>query len=552
VHTEDYSNGEGSSKKLGTLDEHFVQRLRAGQVFALGTRTWEFLRVDRNRVHVRHARDEEELLRLIHRCGELSEEPGSPLFLGDRAKGPGPEWLQALRRAGRVAAVVFPQAAHAQRRWIAAESAPLYQRAFGPGLMGPMDQSEGTGRTDQAKARRAVLLNVLRGLGPMAIADLCSRYGLPARAMQAALRDLLETGELQQGDFVVGRAAPQVCTRANLEELHRLALAALRLEREPVALNRYVDFLLKWQHLHPQTNLVGPDAIGHLVEQQAGLAAYPRVWERAILSLRVKGADPREVGASVFGGELQMGQFAPVQARQRPLLAGLTFVPTHWADELVEVVPSENLTDAEATILGCLRQQGPQSLAEMAQADATGLTGPPLECALWRLFRAGLLSNTDYASVARCIWTNLPRWEKDLLGEVGGAEPWATSPEGALKAANALRRAGLRADAGKWYAGQGEASTQREQRAQRHNLVANALLEYAVRWGQWEAIRLSHVDGQLVADAAEVVAAFGEAGYRLGRGMLSYRLRKRVGAEKEETARLSSRPRNSSAKTSTR
>jgi len=60
------------------------------------------------------------------------------------------------------------------------------------------------------------------------------------------------------------------------------------------------------------------------------------------------------------------------------------------------------------------------------------------------------------------------------------------------------------------------------------------------------------VDGQLVADAAEVVAAFGEAGYRLGRGMLSYRLRKRVGAEKEETARLSSRPRNSSAKTSTR
>jgi len=47
VHAEDYN------KKLGTLDEAFVQRLRPGQTFVLGTRTWEFSRVDRNRVYVR-------------------------------------------------------------------------------------------------------------------------------------------------------------------------------------------------------------------------------------------------------------------------------------------------------------------------------------------------------------------------------------------------------------------------------------------------------------------------------------------------------------------
>ncbi|MBM3501205.1 MAG: DEAD/DEAH box helicase, partial [Armatimonadetes bacterium] len=47
---------EDYDKKLGTLDEAFVQRLRPGQRFAFGTRTWEHSRVDRNAVFVRDAR----------------------------------------------------------------------------------------------------------------------------------------------------------------------------------------------------------------------------------------------------------------------------------------------------------------------------------------------------------------------------------------------------------------------------------------------------------------------------------------------------------------
>jgi ATP-dependent Lhr-like helicase len=39
---------EDYNKKLGTLDEAFVQRLRPGQRFVFGTRTWEHSRVDRN------------------------------------------------------------------------------------------------------------------------------------------------------------------------------------------------------------------------------------------------------------------------------------------------------------------------------------------------------------------------------------------------------------------------------------------------------------------------------------------------------------------------
>ncbi|MCJ7823070.1 MAG: hypothetical protein MUQ26_08360, partial [Armatimonadetes bacterium] len=539
-------------------------------------------------------------------------------------------------------------------------------------------------------ARRRIFLRALRVAGPIAVEDLSRRYGLTQKATTAALRGLLETGEVQQGSFVRGRATPQVCATANLEELHRRALAALRREVEPVGLGRYVDFLLKWQHAHPKSKLEGAEGIRTVMAQQAGHRAYPRVWEREIIGLRVRDAARRGIVSAVSSGDVRAGQFNLGETRSRPLLAATTFVPDERAAQFLEVPSTENCSADEISVLRLLRKQGDTPAAQIA--SGTGLAETDVEQILWHLFRSGLVSNTDYSAIARCGWTSAPRWESALFGGADASEEDAAPDSGSDTDGDDadLRRAGLRAAQGDWYAAQSIAdlsqdddalsrrrrarvmalmqrygvaarevllaksdmSTQdvsrglrelflrgqllrgffvrslsgdqfalpdaleglrkeapaksepalmvssidpaavhltavklpgmqnrplatrylvlhrgeleaivdrhagegrflrvrdlrlfhpggasRPQRTALHKRVATAILEYAIRWGAWEAVRVSHVNGDSVYEQTEFAGDLAEAGFRLVRDELSYRLRKRVGAAAETAMR---------------
>ena len=708
------------------------------------------------------ARDPEELLRLIRACGELSEAEDDPLFFGHRAEGDWRAWLDELWAGGRVAPVVFPQTEDRARRWVTAEDFRLYAVAFGsqvkethrhsrclaairsaseatttelvevggddaPDLVEKLEDAyrvvqcgeegddrvwalpeewlplTGARKLSRIAARREVCLRVLRGWGPVAVQMLCDRYGIAEKTMGGVLAEFLETGEVQQGDFVNGRPAPQVCTRANLEELHRMALAALRKTVEPVAVDHYADFLLKWQHVHPKAKLEGPNAIATVVDQLAGYRTYPRLWERDVLGMRLNAVEPREVGVNVFQGDARYGQFSLGDVKPRPLLAGTTFVPDSRMDELVEVASTDGVPPDDLSVLRILRDDGEQTLDELMAA--CGLSSETLEIALWRLFRAGLASNTDYSAIARSNWINRPRWEYEVLGRPRGqadgdedAEEYesdADSEEADLESAAALRQSGLRSEAGKWYAAsdvadraQNDASVGRRCRARvmalmrrygvaarelllaksdmstrdvsrglrelflrgqllrgffvetlsgdqfalpdaldrlrqdkpaksepaimissldpaalhmsvvkldelqnrpiatrylvlrrgvlvaivdtnpsearffrvrdirmlypqpdtqaersaLHKQVALAIVDYAVRWGQWEAVRVSHVDGTSVEHALEARSDFREAGFRFRHGQLRYRLRKRLAAEREAPGRRIVKP----------
>jgi len=412
------------------------------------------------------ARDADELLRIMRRCGELSEDEASDLFVGRRATDGWTEWLAALRRDGRAVPISFPGSADVGRRWIAGEDYPLYARALAVDSVGSLPHLPAATRMSQLEAQRQVILRVLRGLGPVAVDDLCRRYGLTLKRMASVLRIPLQTGEIQQGSFVHGRSVPQVCSRANLEELHRMALAALRREAEPVGLDRYVDFLLKWQRVHPEANLAGPEAVSAVVQQQAGYRAYPRIWERDILSLRIQGAGARDLARAVSSGEFAMGQFNLGEERPRPLLAGTTFLPTGKAPDLLELPSTARCSPAELAVLGHLRDHGADSLE--GTASATGLSGESLEEALWQLFRFGLASDTSYASVSRWRWTSSPRWERARFG--GGEEAVegeSADPESEAERSHpvSLRATGLRADQGRWYAVQRIADPAEEQAA---------------------------------------------------------------------------------------
>ncbi len=401
------------------------------------------------------ARDGDELLRLMRRCGELSEEPGSDLFIGNRAPDGWRSWLREMSARGRAVAMALPKAEE-PRRWIAAEDVPSYVRAFGEGILAdtkaaPKHPALGqqARKPGRVAARRQVVMRALRSSGPVSIADLASRYGLTERSTLSLLRPLLETGELQQGDFVAGRSAPQVCTRANLEELHRMALAALRREVEPVDLSQYAHFLLRWQHVRHSPRARSPVSPEVILQQLAGHRAYPTIWEREVLGARTHEDAASLLANAVSAGEMLMGQLDVGGAGPRPVLAGLTFVPRERARDLIGVSATETCSSEELRLLHYLREGGGGFLTDLA--SAAGLPADTTEIILWRLFSRGLASNTDYSSISRCRWTSTPQSVRPLLS-VAGDDAGRARPGEERTAVAALRRAGLHADRGRWYA----------------------------------------------------------------------------------------------------
>jgi len=455
------------------------------------------------------ARDAEELLRLIRRCGELSEDPGSPLFIGLRASPQWPEWIEDLRRSQRAVRVAFPGAHRDAKRWIDVRDYRLYAAAFarkpkkgthrakvlsvlarrGPATRsqlaraGTQDSAELLEALEQAyevvpsgqpdgeplwalsehwvpapsqkapgrpTARRQIILRALRSLGPTAICQIAHRYGLAESSVRSALNRPVDTGEVQQGGFTHGRPIPQVCVRGNLEELHRRALAALHRQVEPVDMGRYTDYLLRRQHVHPDAHVSGPEGLAQVIGQLAGYTTYPRLWQRDVLGARLMPFEAGEFDALLADGRVRMGHFDLGKQRRRAPLAGLAFIPDDRLDGLVGVPKREDLPPDALPVLDLLASAGPSALEQIA--DSLSMQNELLEALLWSLFTAGAVANTDHACVLRCRWTGPTKVGGQIAAYTGAPEP-ADSPSDARQASGSqLRRAGLRADRGEWYA----------------------------------------------------------------------------------------------------
>ena len=306
------------------------------------------------------------------------------------------------------------------------------------------------------------------------------------------------------------------------------------------------------------------------------------------------------LGELVAGPAVCMGQFRLGQRRSRPLLADLAFIASGEMRRVAEP-PSLGSCGSDAlAVLRVLESHGPRDLAAtVAERPAS------------RARRDGAAGNTDYACLARCRWTASRRWEHPVDGAGDAASGWELSR---------LRRAGLRADEGRWYAvaplvepaedeathagrcrarvmalminspdpaavhlsvvkpaelpnraqatrylavhrgalvavvdrhpGEGRFFRARDvrfvypegadarRRAALRRRVALAMLEYAVRWEPWEAVRIGASAMQSSVDGREdATREFIDCGLRLSRGEMTYRLRRRAGAESGEAMR---------------
>src|SRR5262249_26075819 len=169
------------------------------------------------------------------------------------------------------------------------------------------------------------------------------------------------------------------CNRRVLARIHRLTLARLRREIEPVSAAALMRFVLRWQRVPRPPQLMGADGLARIVEQLQGFETAAGAWEREVLPARLHGYDQTWLDQLCLAGQVVWCRLSPRRAAPDPDATDADAGSGEVA-ELAELrgEPGDATPrrDPHAKRTGPARPDEPYNLAE-AGAEAARLTGAP-------------------------------------------------------------------------------------------------------------------------------------------------------------------------------
>jgi ATP-dependent Lhr-like helicase len=276
-------------------------------------------------------------------------------------------------------------------------------------------------RANTVITREAATLALTQGwlqlLGPTRAADLAACTHLQPESLHQALLAMEMQGLAMRGVFE--RSVPaenkpyaiEWCERRILQRIHRLTLATLRKQVEPVSPAIFMRWLLDWQHLASQTQLSGEEGVLAAIEQLEGFEAPAIEWERTLLPARIANYDSRWLDNLCLAGVVGWGRLSPHPAWLSSIEPAATrrVIPTSaapitfylressaWLNHALrakcveESVLAESLSPEAQQIRALLDRRGAAFAADLQQHS--GLTKAQTSTALWELATAGLAS----------------------------------------------------------------------------------------------------------------------------------------------------------------
>ena len=137
--------------------------------------------------------------------------------------------------------------------------------------------------------------------------------------MLAPLARLEAEGFLLRGRFDPAHeaGAEEFCERRLLARIHRYTTDRLRREIEPVTAQDLVRFLLRWQHVAPDTQLEGRQGLLAAIEQLQGFEIAAGAWEPSVLPARVRGYRPEWLDELCLSGQVAWARLAVRSAAGR-------------------------------------------------------------------------------------------------------------------------------------------------------------------------------------------------------------------------------------------
>jgi ATP-dependent Lhr-like helicase len=349
------------------------------------------------------------------------------------------EWeiyFERLVSEGRAATAISGD----KRYWVAAERARTFSVLFPHARFEP-------GLTDVEPvppSRDDALLTLVTGwmshVGPTTATQLGETLGLPAVEISGALLRMEASGAILRGSF--SGTAPQTgvpapnepeiewCERRLLARIHRLTVATLRKQIEPVTASQFMQWLLRWQHVAPGTQVMGERGALEVLRQLQGFEIPANAWERRVLTRRIADYDPKWLDQLCLTGAVGWGRLSPHPAtldystadraadaapgaatRQRRVIptsvAPITFFVREDADWMTPRHPgteqgmNSGLSHGAQGVLDFLRQRGASFFADIVRG--TGKLKAEIETALWELVAAGLVTADGFDNLRSLI-----------------------------------------------------------------------------------------------------------------------------------------------------
>lgn len=314
--------------------------------------------------------------------------------------------------------------------WVASERIKSFRQVFPEAVLEREVPEIGI---EAASREDAVLLTVQGWMlhsGPVAVGALASTLGVPTRDVEAAMLRLEAGGTVLRGRYTSETEETEWCERRLLARIHRLTVARLRKQIEPVMAADYMHWLLGWQHVAPGAQTAGERGLLEVLSQLQGFEIPANAWEREVLSRRVAEYDPAALDNLCLTGAIGWGRLSPHPATLEKSEGARRVIPTsvapitffvreecdwmlapqrakygHAGDPALprHENPDEirGLGAGARDVLGFLRQRGASFFADIVRG--TGKLKAEIETALWELVAAGLVTADGFDNLRALI-----------------------------------------------------------------------------------------------------------------------------------------------------
>jgi ATP-dependent Lhr-like helicase len=269
--------------------------------------------------------------------------------------------------------------------------------------------------TDDAAAE--MMRGHLEVRGPATAGELSAATGLPEARTELVLIRLETEGFALRGRFSGG--AEEFCARRLLARIHAYTRDRRRSEIDPVSPQDFVRFLLRWQHVTPDTRREGSRGLVAVVEQLQGFELAAGSWEKSVLATRVTGYQRDWLDALCLSGEVTWGRLslrglaedgevsrglAPSRATPVTLTVreDLPWLLRAARGDRVPALPGPGRT---ADVLAALAEGGALFAADLAVR--AGRLPSEIEEGLWDAVARGLVTADAFRAVRLLLARNL-------------------------------------------------------------------------------------------------------------------------------------------------
>ncbi len=263
---------------------------------------------------------------------------------------------------------------------------------------------------DRDEARTKLLRGWTEADGPVSPAILGERLGLRAEDIERGLRMLEANGFVLRGRFTPGVVGDEYCDRRLLSRIHRYTLDRLRREIDPVSAQDYMRFLLRWQHLTPDTKLAGKQGVRQVIARLQGYETAAGSWERELVAARMHDYRATWLDELCLAGEIAWARLTPRKVTgtgattSRVMPVSLTLrpdLPSLLAGVRGLEEPPAAKTGAAAEIQDLLKQRGALFFDEIV--NTTRRLRSDVERGLRELVASGIVTADGFQGLRQLL-----------------------------------------------------------------------------------------------------------------------------------------------------